>query len=169
MPWICMGNRCIDPRFLDLSISWSQWSASRPGRFIHWKKASLSIEAGWASELVWTTSERRKNPLQGLRPLSHPARSQSQSLSFPLLFMDQRVKVSLIFNISCKGGQMWGRMYRKHDLDDHWWQPRSIKCFCVDRTCDQCRRVLLWQHHICTAKSNSVYLHSMIKMKGLEG
>jgi hypothetical protein len=67
----------MDPCFLDLGISWSEWSASRPGRFTpgtHWI-------GGWVDPRTGLDEmEKRKFlTISGLelRPLGRTARSQS--------------------------------------------------------------------------------------------
>jgi hypothetical protein len=49
---------------LDLSTSWGEWSASRTCRALPPGKGPVPIglEAGWASELVWTQMLEEKSP-----------------------------------------------------------------------------------------------------------
>jgi hypothetical protein len=75
------GSGCIDPCFLGLGTSW-RWSASRPGRFISGERApDTHWRGGWVDPRAGLddVEQRKFFTLTGveLRPLGHPARSQS--------------------------------------------------------------------------------------------
>jgi len=75
----CWGSEGIAPRILDLGTRCSEWSASRPGRFIHRERAPGTHCIGgwwWAPEPVWTRWWGQKLLAAiDTRTPDHPARS----------------------------------------------------------------------------------------------
>jgi hypothetical protein len=72
----------IDPCFLDLGTSWTEWSASRPGRFTPGESVPVTKWiGGWVGRRAGLddVEERKFLTLPGLelRPLGLPVRSQS--------------------------------------------------------------------------------------------
>jgi hypothetical protein len=57
------GSGCIASLFLTSALDEGEWSASCPGRFSPGKNAPCThwIEAGWASESIWTLWGREKS------------------------------------------------------------------------------------------------------------
>jgi hypothetical protein len=58
------GRRCSSFTFLTSALDGGEWSASLPGRALPPGKGSpvpIGLEAGWASELVWTQGLEEKS------------------------------------------------------------------------------------------------------------